>query len=318
MDDAQSPPPPYPSTLSHSSHHVTPTPRTPYSNTRRDNRRSAIRVAFWPAREGGGPNDHVVYSQEDSQLQEGHGDDDSIEEDELLEGERSDGGVRLPNAYIENNEDARGVEIERRNGLEPHGTLDKTIELREGETDILRVENGTSPARQPHPFALCARTLLKLPCRQKKRTWSMCIRHLLNMNSGFCPGPVAICRAETKPLYSTQEDQHKYPHCGISVRLSYPQLYYQGWPTYQGRSCSFILKSHLPDSANYGAGRRGCLISWEYECVWAGATDDDEWGKHMRRHFEDEGYWVCEIENNKRYMMDKGDCKARKCKAVHS
>ncbi|KAI4953647.1 hypothetical protein J4E91_002495 [Alternaria rosae] len=139
-------------------------------------------------------------------LWEGHGDDDSREEDELLEGERSDGGVRLPNAYIENNEDARGVEIERRNGLEPHGTLDKTIELREGETDILRVENGKSPVRQPHPLALCARTLLKLPCRQKKRTWSMCIRHLLNMNSGFCPGAVAICRAETKPLYSTQED----------------------------------------------------------------------------------------------------------------
>lgn len=316
MDDAQSPPPPYPSTLSHSSHHVTPTPRTPYSNTRRDNRGSAIRVAFWPAREGGGPNDHdVVYSQENSQLQEGDGDDGSGEEDEPLEGEHSDGGVRLPNAYIENNEDARGVEIERRNGLEPHGTLDKTIELREGETDILRVENVKSPARQPHPLALCARMLLKLPCRQKKRTWSMCIRHLLNMNPGFCPGAVAIRHAETKPLYSTQEDQHKCPHSGISVKSSYPQSYYQGWPTYQGLSCSFILKSHLPASANYGAGRRGCLICWG---VWAGATDDDEWGKHMRRHFEDDGYWICGIENSKRYMMDKGDCKARKCKAVHS
>ena len=173
MDDAQSPPPPYSSTLDHSSHYNTPTLRTRYSSTPAELRGSAIRVAYWLAREGGGPNDNdVVYSQEDRQsLQDGHGNNGPGEDIELLEGERPDGGVRVSNAYIENNEDARGIEIERRNGLEPYGTLDKTIELREGEIEILHAGPGRTQGRKTHPFALCARTLPKLPCRQKKRTW---------------------------------------------------------------------------------------------------------------------------------------------------
>jgi len=319
MDDTRSPPPPYSSTPGHSSHYTTPISRTRHSSTPAERRGSAIRVAYWLARESAEPDDHdEVYAQEDSGFQDGLDREGSEEEDELLQGERPDGGVRVSNAYIENNEDARGFEIERRNGLEPHGTLDKTIELREGEIEILHAGTRKTQGRKIHPFALRTRILPKLPCRQKKRTWSMCIKRLLNMNPGFCPGAFAIRHAETKPLYSTHEDQHKCPHCGISVKLSYPQSYYQDWPTYQGLSCSFILESHLPASANYGAERRSCLICWEYEGVWAGAMDDDEWGKHMRRHFQDDGYWVCEMKNAKRYMMNKGDCKARKCKAVHS
>ena len=319
MDYAQRPPPPYSSTPGQSSHYTTPTLRTRNPSTPADRRGSSIRVAYWLAHEGAGPDDHDdVFTQEDSGLQDGHYGNGPEEEDELLEGQRPDDGVRVLNAYIENNEDARGFEIERRNGLEPHGTLDKTIELREGQTEILHAGSGRTQGRKIHPFALCARILPKLPCRRKKRTWSMCIKHLLNLNPGFCPGAFAVRHAKTKTLYSTHEDQHKCPHCGISIKLSYPQSYYQDWPTYQGLSCSFILESHLPASANYGAERLSCLICWEYEGVWAGAMDDDEWGKHMRRHFQDDGYWVCETENKRRYMMDKRDCKAKKCKAVHS
>ena len=260
----------------------------------------------------------MVYAQEDSGFQDGLDGDGPEEEDELLEGDRSDGGVRVSNAYIENNEDARGIEIERRNGLEPYGTLDKTIELQEGEIEILHAGSGKAQGRKIHPFALCARILPKLPCRRKKRTWSMCIRHLLGMNPGFCPGAIALRRDGSKDLFWDQEDQHKCSYCGLSVKLFYPRSYTQDRPAHQGLSCSFVLESHLPATTKNGIERRSCLICWEYEGIWAGAMDEEQWGKHMRRHFEEDGYWVCGSENNGSYMVDRDDCKARNCKAVHS
>jgi hypothetical protein len=275
----------------------------------------------------------AVYAQEHPQYyrlpQELEGGDVGVEFDsedqsvfeegaQLWEGERSDGGIPLPNAYIENNEDAHGFEIVRRNGLEPRGLLDKTVEIKEGQSDIMRVASRPTSVRQTPLLSLCARILRKLPFHQKKRRWSLRIKHFLGINPGFCPGALAIRRAEHEPVFSFGTDHHKCPYCGLSVRVMYPESYKDDWPTYQSLSRGFILQSHLPAGTRDQTERRSCLICWEYEGVWAGAMDEEEWGKHVRRHFKEDGYWVCETSTGRNRMVDKRKCMAKKCKAVHS
>jgi hypothetical protein len=146
----------------------------------------------------------------------------------------------------------------------------------------------------------------------------MRIKHFLGVNPGFCPGAVSIRRAEDKNLFSSWKDQNKCPYCGLTVKLTYPRSYTRNSTTYQGLSRTFILESHLPASTKDQTERRGCLICWEYEGVWAGVMDQEEWGKHVRRQFEEDGYWVCETGRSRRQMVDKEKCKAKRCRAVHS
>jgi hypothetical protein len=143
MDDIHTPPPPYSSNVDHSLHYASPIIQTTQSDAlsryarssqhSRENRRNNIHVAFWLPHEDA-EQSHLggIYAHEHPQyprLPQNNGariEQTSFEDAEqrLLggsgpwEGQRVNGGIQLPNAYIENNGDARGVEIERRNPLE--------------------------------------------------------------------------------------------------------------------------------------------------------------------------------------------------------
>ena len=144
MDDIHTPPPPYSSNVDHSLRNANATGLTMLSNAlgrnarslqnSRENRPDDTHVEYWLPREDVEQIDlGVITAQEHPQyprLPQNNGariERTSFEDAEqrLLggigpwEGQRMDGGIQLPNAYIENNGDARGIEIERRNPLEP-------------------------------------------------------------------------------------------------------------------------------------------------------------------------------------------------------
>jgi hypothetical protein len=135
MDDIHTPPPSYSSNVDHSLHNarsiIETTPSDALSRYARssqhsrENRGNDIHVAFWLPH-GDSEQSHLggIYAHEHPeypllpQNDEGRvgGTIFDNTEGRLLQ---RDGGIQLPNAYIENNGDARGIEIERRNPLEP-------------------------------------------------------------------------------------------------------------------------------------------------------------------------------------------------------
>jgi hypothetical protein len=226
-----------------------------------------------------------------------------------FEAQRDDGGVRVSHVYIRNHDGDSGPRIEARNGLRPRGRQDKTIELEEGHSELIRVET-SRPSRTPISSLLaCLRPKPPTPPTPKK-TLSLRLKHLLGLNPGFCPGALRLRRL---PFHRLPSDG-KCTYCGLVIDNKYPRSYTTGYTNYPKFSREFIFESHVCCKTRDVTEWRGCLICWEYEGRWI-SLGKEEWGKHVRRHFEKEGYWICKGEGGE--MNRTWGCKAVRCKGVH-
>jgi hypothetical protein len=221
-----------------------------------------------------------------------------------FEAQHDDGGVRVSQVYTPNN--GNGADTEALDGVQASVPGDRSIELQEAIRNLrnLRLPN------------LIARPLPQPPNSPRttpKKTLSLRIKHLLDLNPGFCPGALLLRRKKIQNnlLSST------CTYCGLQIDTKYPRSYVSGYENYPRLSRAFLLESHVPVKSRDVSERRSCLICWEHEAVWVEPMGKEEWGKHVRRHFEEEGYWVCRGEGGGRDMVMRYQCRARKCKGVH-
>lgn len=77
-------------------------------------------------------------------------------------------------------------------------------------------------------------------------------------------------------------------------------------PTFTRYPIAWPFQAHVPMEARDNTERRSCVICWEHDGVWIEPMGTDEWGIHVRRHFEKGGRWACIDGGGKVYGEEKG------------
>ncbi|KAF2820597.1 hypothetical protein CC86DRAFT_411895 [Ophiobolus disseminans] len=145
---------------------------------------------------------------------------------------------------------------------------------------------------------------------------SLRLRHILHLNPGFCPGAHSYRRANAS-VFSWRDLPSRCTHCGAKCDLTLPYSFAQNWPTFSKLSFNFYFGCHVPVKRPEEEANMGCVICWEKERKWVGPMALEQWGVHMRGHFEGGQYWVCENMEMK-VMNYRWMCKIKKCRGIHS
>jgi hypothetical protein len=154
------------------------------------------------------------------------------------------------------------------------------------------------------------------PSRKTNPSLSSRFKHSLNINPGFCPGAWAHHLAVAKESsYIPFDKTMPCKHCGFLSVSGLPESFKRDWdsPARPRLSCRFVFEQHVPVQRD--EERRGCMICWEHKKMWVEPMTAEEWGAHVRAHFEEEGYWTCKTASG--MMKPKAQCGTRKCRGVH-
>ena len=140
----------------------------------------------------------------------------------------------------------------------------------------------------------------------------------LPINPGFCDLAWRERKANRIAGGGMQSSQYAEPcpECGLICGDFIPPSYRNDWPEWVDPSVNFRWESHIAVTVKEHRELLGCWICWEYEQKWVGAMLPDEWYRHMRRHFREDGYQPC--RNVMGVMQRRRNCPVRKCPKIHS
>ena len=153
--------------------------------------------------------------------------------------------------------------------------------------------------------------------RSPKRSF---FRRALNMNPGFCPGAVEMRNTYKQKPKDGEKHRlsfHKCAYCGLEPLLIFPKSYTEGWSKYARYRAQFAFECHVAAERMDKSDRRSCVICWEDRGIFAPPMALEEWGKHMRAHFKEEGYWMCSTKGSNSGMANQYDCPSKECKGIH-
>jgi len=145
--------------------------------------------------------------------------------------------------------------------------------------------------------------------------------HLLDKNPGFCPGAFMhrqICKSEAEvQAHNLLMSPTQCAYCGVVPVKTHPSSFTEGWKDPTRLNVSFLFQNHVAVTKNDASNRRSCVICWEERGRWVEPMGLEEWCVHVRKHFEQEGYWAC-MDRTTKCMAGRWVCKAQKCRGIHS